>query len=392
MDIRMTKSHHVLDIKDSDYVGWIRNNYLNTPVKFHWKTTGGTKIRNLIFDSFDRHIVDQLKTGDSSLTARDLQNNLLDNNFLQSGNFQLGWNVWIFGNIKFKKKVKTRQYRSNKIRHIALVKFLVGLWIGHKYPHYNDSYSPIRTVDKPNFKYNIDNWKQSSGKLIGIKIINECGNFAYYHLDFNRINRYRNLVSRLPDYYKLSLRLLSNQISGIELGNQHSYIHGCCINYYSECSLTTIVANSKANSTTLTKTVRQSVKTAKADRPPKLSPQAIDVDTGTSVGGYDVLDVDIEDDDNESMEEEIDHLDSTIAAVTPVWISLEGTRARIQLILQRNSQSLGGADTTQAHELAMIQSTEAELINTIRDLREEAREIAAEEHFELLDTHLRNDV
>ena len=72
--------------------------------------------------------------------------------------------------------------------------------------------------------------------------------------------------------------------------------------------------------------------------------------------------------------------------------SLEGTRARIQLILQRNSQSLGGADTTQAHELAMIQSTEAELINTIRDLREEAREIAAEEHFELLDTHLRNDV
>ena len=92
------------------------------------------------------------------------------------------------------------------------------------------------------------------------------------------------------------------------------------------------------------------------------------------------------------MEEEIDHLDSTIAAVTPVWISLEGTRVRIQLILQRNSQSLGGADTTQAHELAMIQSTEAEVINTIRDLREEAREIAAEEHFELLDTHLRNDV
>jgi hypothetical protein len=123
-------------------------------------------------------------------------------------------------------------------------------------------------------------------------------------------------------------------------------------------------------------------------------PQAIDVDTGTSVGGYDVLvlDVDIEDDDNESMEEEIDHLDSTIAAVTPVLISLEGTRACIQLILQRNSQSLGGADTTQAHELAMIQSTEAELINTIRDLREEAREIAAEEHFELSDTHLRDDV
>jgi uncharacterized protein involved in exopolysaccharide biosynthesis len=72
--------------------------------------------------------------------------------------------------------------------------------------------------------------------------------------------------------------------------------------------------------------------------------------------------------------------------------SLEGTRARIQLILQRNSQSLGGADTAQAHELAMIQSTEAELINTIRDLREEAREIAAEEHFELSDTQLRNDV
>ena len=86
MSTRMTKSHDVLDIKDSDYVGWIRNNYLNTPVKFHWKTTGGTKIRNLTFECFDRHIVDQLETGDKSLTARDLHNKLLDNNFLQSGN------------------------------------------------------------------------------------------------------------------------------------------------------------------------------------------------------------------------------------------------------------------------------------------------------------------
>lgn len=129
MATNMTKSQQILDIRDSDFDIWIQNNYLSITLKFHWKKIGGSHEQKLLFELVYLQQGDYSDIGHCLFIATRLNCILLDINFLESlGNYDQHWNIWTFGNKKFKKKAIQHKKSAVCLNIHGLGNRLVGRW------------------------------------------------------------------------------------------------------------------------------------------------------------------------------------------------------------------------------------------------------------------------
>ena len=129
MATNMTKSQQILDIRDSDFDIWIQNNYLSITLKFHWEKIGSSHEQKLLFELIYLQQGDYSDIGHCLFIATRLNSILLGINFLESlGNYDQHWNIWTFGNKKFKKKSIQHKKSAVCLSIHGLGNRLVGRW------------------------------------------------------------------------------------------------------------------------------------------------------------------------------------------------------------------------------------------------------------------------
>ena len=115
-----SKSHVIVHHRDPFFVIWIRNNYINPHLNFHWKVIGGSQVQNLLLN-------DQQINSDNSQQVHRLS--LFVHGHINCPSYSLHlvknlfnqWNIWTFGNMKFRKKINTfrKHYKINALDYIT---------------------------------------------------------------------------------------------------------------------------------------------------------------------------------------------------------------------------------------------------------------------------------
>ena len=177
-----SKSQRILHQRDSLYMIWIKNNYINLHLKFHWKVTGGSKVQNLLENEEDQQInssnsQQEHSQQEHSTTLFVLSNINCSKYFLHSvwNLFNL-WNIWTFGNMKFRKKIKKirKHHIINKLDHITQDSTVKG----KRFHHINDK--SVSDVFK--FRGNcINNFPDDSFHLNSVQTDPNLGKLIHYH-------------------------------------------------------------------------------------------------------------------------------------------------------------------------------------------------------------------
>ena len=195
MDIQMTKSQLILNIMDSDNVLWIRNNWVNVPSKFHWKTTGCSQERKFKFhELLDLPTGESSDNGHSSFILTGLYWQLANITLLEfTGFYYYHWNIWTFGNKKFRKKSKKKRIQSSLYDIHAWRNKFSGKWIslnGYR-TNLNIIHFRISKVDLEKFK--LSGSLTRSEVRLGNQQYSIIVTALYLFFLFSKINRIYNL-------------------------------------------------------------------------------------------------------------------------------------------------------------------------------------------------------
>ena len=206
MATKMTKSQQVLDIRDSDFDIWIQNNYLSITLKFHWKTVGSSHEQKLLFELIDLQQGDYSDIGHSVLIATTLIWNLLDINFLESlGNYDQHWNIWTFGNKKFKKKSIHHKKSAVCLSIYGLGNNLVGRW---------NRFCLIQRIHLNEFSRILEFGRLHFGLMKSLKFSRSSSNLLRWNVLKLMIMRYKMFYYKYPaNTYRG--KQISGRLSGI---------------------------------------------------------------------------------------------------------------------------------------------------------------------------------